>query len=852
MSPSKKKQQSNQTLERNLKALEQKQPLLVQRIREFMRTQMKSGAKFGIQTEETPRGSWWKGFYDEPFFESNDALNATPEGTKPVLVVAGIGTPRYLVGLLNRIQRRQFVILLEPNIKLLLFLLESSSLFDHKAPFELFLLLAGEDALLNEMQQAAFGHRGHFLGGVFDVHTHPGVMEVASEVFRETLKKYVGRINYQMQRLGDSAEDTLLGFRQMALATPWILFRESLAPLEGKFKGFSGVVLSAGPSLDKNLHLLKGMEDRLVIVTADTLLSKLAVQGIHPHFVCALERGTPTYENYFRPLYDRQDPFLEDIFLVVQSVCVPQIAGRWPGRLAVVGKKDINLDRIVIEDALGGSVLRSGASVAHMALGLLSYLGVDRVALVGQDLAFGENGQTHTNQTSWDHTDAVELSERRTTVPGALGGFLETTVAWKFFVDVFEEMIPQMPFSVWDCTEGGALIRGAEFRPLSDYLAGVGKPPKSSFFVLKEQIGAETKSGHSRSASKGLNDLKESFLKSRRQIETARSMLAHMETLPCRKETLVGPINEFYNLLQSLTEENPVLTYIGQSYLSTLLAVEASLSFSDEEEFLRWCRSHKEFFDAQERTVSLFLDWLAYMTISAGLTKTYQELGVFSPPDEKRIQSSLEGFLARSQERLPELDEIVLADYLHSRVDPVSAKWEPVLLWALARHLHGEGRFVEASTHFQAAIQGFEGRSIAVEAAAALLKDRAKSLMGRDLCWTGMPLEALTSLANAYSYTPDDEEIPNLLEELLRRRRVDNSDQLVLDIPEAKRKYLEATVKALDEELEKMGDGGAGRADVVHRYLVAILEGKHPEEIVDAKECVAKCRKEKEEIEKDI
>lgn len=845
MSPSKKKQRSNQTLERNLKALEQKQPLLVRRIREFMRTRMKSGAKFSLQMEETPRGTWWKGFYDEPFFESNAALNAIPEGAKPVLVIAGIGTPRYLTGLLNRIKRRQFVVLMEPSIKLFLFLLESSSIFDHKAPFEVLPLLAGDDALLDEMLDCAFGNRGHFIGGIFDVHPHPGEMEIASGIFREALKLYVGRINYQMQRLGDSAEDTLLGFRQMALATPWILFRERLAPLEGKFKGFSGVVLSAGPSLDKNIHLLKGLEDRLVIVCADTLLGKLAARGIRPHFVCALERGAVTYEKYFRPLYDKGEPSLKDIVLVVQSVCFPQIAGRWPGRLSVVGKESISLDREIIAGALGGIVLPSGSSVAHMGMGLLAYLGVDRIALVGQDLAFGEGGQTHTNQTVHDASGGPEKAQQRFPVPAALGGTVFTTRVWKFFIDTFEEMIPKMPCKVWDCTEGGALIRGTEIRPLAEYLRGIGSPASNSFAIVDDGVRSDWTEDRSDAVLDRLTVLRGTFQKSAEQISEGRRILDAIRDLPHEREVLRSPVTELYTLLQKIVEENPILAYIGQSYLSILLGDEARLDLADEEEFFAWRRSHEEYFEAQERVLLVFGNWLAFMRASAMSALAFHDLEITLPSREERIRSSLEGFLARSQERPPELNEIVIADLLHSRVDPVSARWEPTFLWAMARHLHGEGRFMEASNHFQGAIDAFEGRNISVDSAGALLKERAKSLMGRDLCWMGNALETLTSLANAYGYTPEDEDIPLLLQELLRRRREDLADLLIREQEETNRKYLLSLTEGLGKELAALEKGGEERADVVRRYLVDILrEKKSDAELMAAKEIVPEYREE--------
>ncbi|QTX31473.1 motility associated factor glycosyltransferase family protein [Aminithiophilus ramosus] len=811
---------ANPTLEANLKVLEGRQPLLAARLRETMRP----GARFRIEEKETPRGSWWSGFFDRPFFEPRAALDVTPEGKKPVLVLAGIGTPRYLVGILNRIRRRQIVLLMESSLPLMLFILESVDLFGRKAPFERFFLPAGDEALIDEALRAAFGHRGFFLGGLFDVHPHPGQAEQAGEAYREALRSYVGRISYQMMRLGDSAEDTLLGFRQMALAAPSILFRESLAPLKGRFKGYSGVVLSAGPSLDKNLHLLKGMEERLVIVAADTLLAKLAAQGIRPHFVCALERGATTYEKYFRPLYEAREPSLASIVLVAQSVCFPQIAGRWPGRLSVVGKESINLDRQVIGGALGGVVLPSGASVAHMALGLLAYLGVDRAALVGQDLAFGDDGRTHTNQTAWDGTGGVERAQQRLVVPGALGGAVETTKVWKFFIDTFEEMIPKMPFKVWDCTEGGALIGGTEVRPLADYLRGVGRPPENSFSLVGG-LGSGRGEEGARAARQALEALEGTFRDSLERISRGRGLLNEIASLGIG-DALPGRVSALYDLLQGLTNANAVLAYVGQSYMATLLGDEARFDLREEEDLSLWLRSHEEFFDAQERSASVFLDWLAYMRASTLSADALRDLGIAGPPEEAPIRSALEGFLARAQERRPDLEETVLADFLLSRVDPVAARWEPTLLWALGRHFHGEGRHLEASRLFQAAIEGFEGRSVAVEAAAELLKERAKALMGRDLCWTGHAHEALVSLANAYGYAPDDGEIPLLLSELLRRRREDLEDFLIREKTEANRNFLQSVAEGLSRDREALEGGGEAAREVLRRYLVAILEEK--------------------------
>ncbi|MFN9706388.1 MAG: 6-hydroxymethylpterin diphosphokinase MptE-like protein, partial [Planctomycetota bacterium] len=62
---------------------------------------------------------------------------------------------------------------------------------------------------------------------------------------------------------------------------------EGLAPLAGFAKGRLGIVVSAGPSLRRNLHLLKdpAVQERTVIVATQTVLKPLLAEGIRPHFV---------------------------------------------------------------------------------------------------------------------------------------------------------------------------------------------------------------------------------------------------------------------------------------------------------------------------------------------------------------------------------------------------------------------------------------------------------------------------------------------------------------------------------------------------------------------------------------
>ncbi|OPZ90990.1 MAG: hypothetical protein BWY74_02120 [Firmicutes bacterium ADurb.Bin419] len=59
--------------------------------------------------------------------------------------------------------------------------------------------------------------------------------------------------------------------------------------LIGKFKGVPGILVSAGPSLKKNVHLLKELGQKCVIMAAGTAVTVLQDFGVTPHFMMGID-----------------------------------------------------------------------------------------------------------------------------------------------------------------------------------------------------------------------------------------------------------------------------------------------------------------------------------------------------------------------------------------------------------------------------------------------------------------------------------------------------------------------------------------------------------------------------------
>lgn len=176
--------------------------------------------------------------------------------------------------------------------------------------------------------------------------------------------------------------------------------------LEDWAKGSPAIVVSAGPSLRRNIALLKtpGLADRCVIIAVQTVLKTLLAEGVRPHFVTALD-----YHEISRRFYEGLTPAdVEGVTLVAEPKANPAILDSYPGAIRCVG--DEYLDECLgVELAGDHGRLPPGATVAHLAYYLARHVGADPVILVGQDLGFTD-GQYYSKGAAIHDVWAAELN----------------------------------------------------------------------------------------------------------------------------------------------------------------------------------------------------------------------------------------------------------------------------------------------------------------------------------------------------------------------------------------------------------------------------------------------------------
>ena len=236
-------------------------------------------------------------------------------------------------------------------------------------------------------------------------------------------------------------------------------------PLHQIARGFPAVCVSAGPSLARNIDLLRHPDIRrkVIVITTQTTLRPLVDRGIHPDFVTALD-----YHEISRRFYENL-PRLDDVTLVVEAKGHPSILENYPGPIRVVGSAF--LDRFLGPAAPRIRPIKQGATVAHLSFYLAQHLGCDPVIFIGQDLGFSD-GLYYCPGTAIHEVWAPELSPWNTLemmewqrivrhrghlrkLPDIRGRDIYTDEQMTTYLEQFERDFAEAQEKIIDATEGG-------------------------------------------------------------------------------------------------------------------------------------------------------------------------------------------------------------------------------------------------------------------------------------------------------------------------------------------------------------------------------------------------------------
>ncbi|ECR1506580.1 motility associated factor glycosyltransferase family protein [Campylobacter jejuni] len=262
---------------------------------------------------------------------------------------------------------------------------------------------------------------------------------------------------------GNDPLDALQGIEQFVYNLPQMITHSSYKELLSKRKGISdtAIIVSTGPSLTKQLPLLKKYASKATIFCADSSYPILAKHNIKPDYVCMLERTEITAE-FFNHDFGEFD---KDIVFVCAGVVHPKAIEYLKGR----NRKYLIIPRYlyfpIYIKLKYFDFLYNTPSVAHMSYFLSVLLNHKNIIFIGQDLAYAENGNSHPDD--YQNSANYESQMYEHILTEAYGGKKEikTHEFWIFFKQILEAMIIKYHITTYNCTEGGARIEGTIEKP---------------------------------------------------------------------------------------------------------------------------------------------------------------------------------------------------------------------------------------------------------------------------------------------------------------------------------------------------------------------------------------------------
>ncbi len=279
----------------------------------------------------------------------------------------------------------------------------------------------------------------------------------------ELNKKLAENFKNSIVSHGNDPLDALQGIEQFVYNLPQMITHPSYKELLSKRKNLSdtAIIVSTGPSLTKQLPLLKKYASKATIFCADSSYPILAKHGIKPDYVCMLERTEITAE-FFNHDFGEFD---KDIVFVCAGVVHPKAIEYLKGR----NRKYLIIPRYlyfpIYIKLKYFDFLYNTPSVAHMACYLSLHLNHKNIIFIGQDLAYAENGNSHPDD--YQNSANYESQMYEHILTEAYGGKKEikTHEVWIFFKQILEAMIIKYHITTYNCTEGGARIEGTIEKP---------------------------------------------------------------------------------------------------------------------------------------------------------------------------------------------------------------------------------------------------------------------------------------------------------------------------------------------------------------------------------------------------
>ncbi len=204
------------------------------------------------------------------------------------------------------------------------------------------------------------------------------------------LQHTIGRFSLDLKYTQEKFYDLILKtFKNI----PKLVNEVPVSEFKDFFKGKTAVVVSAGPTLDRNIETLKKYRDNYVLITVGTAMKALSANGITPDFLCIIEANDCSKQIAGLDL--------SEVNFITEPYAHPNLREFKYKNVYTHTSQNLPVNELWRDlSDTDISEYYSKGTVSYTALNVARILGCSKIVLVGQDLAYIE-GQCYSKDSAY-------------------------------------------------------------------------------------------------------------------------------------------------------------------------------------------------------------------------------------------------------------------------------------------------------------------------------------------------------------------------------------------------------------------------------------------------------------------